>query len=369
MTHRIIARAGVIAGMLALTAGPLAAASAASLGWRVVTTVGAATHNELPGYLVATGASDAFSSWKCQGCARSNRRDNFVEHWNGRSWRRIALPAALNYPRFLIALGASSATNLWTFTSTAKAGVWNGHTWTVKALPTWVLRPTRVGEPFGQTSVFAPGNVWVFSIGAITQPTLAAHFVKGTWHRVSLPGAPVQVSSVASDDIWALATRKSIWILMHWDGARWHTLALPDVRIPSGDSVGYGVVATGSRNVWLSRTIGGIGHTASAALLHWTGGGWHVSKAPSSLDQFSAMSSDGRGGLWMVGLHGFSPSITWYLYHFARDRWTRRAIPAKTGAKASVSALAWIPRTRSLWAIGEQVAGGLGTGDILKYGP
>jgi len=78
---------------------------------------------------------------------------------------------------------------------------------------------------------------------------------------------------------------------------------------------------------------------------------------------------DRRGGLWMVGVHGFFPSITWSLYHFAHDRWTRRAIPAKTGARASVSALAWIPRTRSLWAIGEQVAGGLGTGDILKYGP
>ena len=206
-TSALIVAGTLAAGTLALAGG--VAVAARSKGWRVVTTIGAARHNELPGFFTATSRNNAFSSWRCVSCSTSSRAQNFVRHWNGRSWRRsIALTVALNYPRSIIALGASSSSDLWAFTSNGRAGTWNGHGWKVRSLPAWVLRPSRVGEPFAQAAVFGPGNAWVFCTGAMAQPTLAAHYIRGAWRKVSLPGAPEEVSAIAADDIWVFGITK-----------------------------------------------------------------------------------------------------------------------------------------------------------------
>lgn len=359
----------LVGGIIALGAGA-AGAALPSHGWRIVATVGDATHGELPGFFTAPAADDAFSSWKCVACSVSHRGQNFIEHWNGHSWRQtIPLPVPLNYPRSLIAIGASSASNLWAFSSTRTAGVWNGSRWRLLSLPAWVLRPTRIGEPFGQAAVFAPNDVWVFSIGATSQPTLAAHYFHGSWLKVSLPGAPIQVSSVAPNDIWVvgLLATKPAWLAMHWDGSAWRALTLPKVRIPPGDSAGYSIVATGSRDVWLARQVGVFRHTVSASLLHWNGR-WHVIKAPSSIDSFGPMSQDGHGGLWMQAQHGFYPSAHLFLYHYGGG-WSRQAIPTRPAATTNLATITWIPGTRSLWAAGALFATSSETGDILKFGP
>jgi hypothetical protein len=368
-------RTGAVAvcGMLALAAGSAAATTASTRGWRIVTTIGASNHNEVPGFFTATGPHNAFSSWRCAGCARSNRALNFIRHWNGRSWRRsIALPAVLNYPTFLVALGASSASDLWAFTTTGKLGVWNGSRWAIRSLPTWVLRPTRVGEPFAQAAIFSPGNAWVFSIGAITHPALAAHYRGGVWRKVSLPGAPVQISPVAPNDIWAvgfaLKRTSTPWVPMHWNGSAWRTVALPKVKIPPGDSAGYGIVAVGARDVWLPRLVGNVRHTFSVSLLHWTGR-WHVIKAPASIVGLGPVSQDGHGGLWMEAEYGDFRTGRMFLDHYGAGRWSRQPIPAGHGARAFLGTITWIPGTRSLWAAVNAVSGSQQTGEILKYGP
>lgn len=181
-------------------------AAKASPDWRIVATVGTATSGELPGLFTASSATDAFVSWRCVQCSVSTRNQNFVEHWNGRNWRPIALPAPLNYPRSVIAPSASSASNLRALSNDGKVGIWTGTGWAVTPLPTWVLRPSHAGDPFAEASVFSPGSAWVFSVGAISQPTLAAHYDNGAWHKVFLPAAPGPVSPVAPNDIWAMGT-------------------------------------------------------------------------------------------------------------------------------------------------------------------
>jgi hypothetical protein len=181
VSYRILARVNalilgstLVMGVWAATPAD-AAAAASSPGWRVVASVGNSSHGELPGFFAATGPRNAFSSWECVSCSRSARADNFIRHWDGRSWRRsISLPVSLNYPRSVIALGASSSSNLWAFTNNGRAAIWNGHAWKISSLPTWVLRPSRVGDPFAQAAVFGPGNAWVFCIGAMAQRFLGA---------------------------------------------------------------------------------------------------------------------------------------------------------------------------------------------------
>jgi hypothetical protein len=375
-TSALVVAGSLAAGTLALAGGPAVAAAARSKGWRIVSTVGAANHNELPGLFAATGRNTAFSSWRCVACSTSNRAQDFIRRWNGRTWHpKIALPVPLNYPRSIISLSASSASNLWAFTSNGRAGTWNGHGWKVRSLPAWVLRPGRVGEPFAQAAIFGPGNVWVFCIGAIKQPVLAGHFSNGRWRQVSLPGAPEEVSALAPDDIWvlgitkqSLTAAKPVFAAMHWNGSSWRVLKLPAAKIPQGDSVGYRIAAVGPRNIWLARLVGTATHTSSVAVLHWTGR-WRVTKAPTPIDNVGPLAQDGHGGLWMDAQHGTLQTARDFLYHFGGGRWTHRAVPAPAGAHATLSSLTWIPGTRSLWAAATAIAVGKQTGEILKFGP
>jgi hypothetical protein len=371
MSGGFLLRAGAAAAVasIALAAGAAGASAipASSSGWRIVATVGGSTHNEMPGHLVATGPANAFSTWRCASCSTSDRSANFVLHWNGSHWGKIALPLALNYPRSIVTVGASGPSNFWAFASNYRVGIWNGSQWTIRTVPSWVMPVNRAGDPYGRASVFASGNVWVFS-----NSTVAAHFSGGTWHQVSMPGTSDWVSAVAPDDIWTVGFTKQsvltthpVWTAMHWNGSAWHTLAPPKVSLPAGASASYIVAATGSRSVFLVRTIWSGITLLGAALLQWNGS-WHASKIPYAATNVGPISQDGHGGVWIQAWEGSSPSTT-YLYHYGGGAWTRQPVPGKTGR--SILEMSWIPGSRSLWAIGWLSTGSVQTGDILKYGP
>jgi hypothetical protein len=77
-TSALMVAGTLAAGTLALASGPAVAAAAQSEGWRVIATVGNASHGELPGFFAASGPRNAFSSWECVSCATSTRASNFI---------------------------------------------------------------------------------------------------------------------------------------------------------------------------------------------------------------------------------------------------------------------------------------------------
>jgi hypothetical protein len=369
-----MAVAGTLTGS-ALAAPPSRSPSpAASPGWRIVTTIGSASQGELLGSpVVATSPGNAFATWQCSSCSVATRNRNFITHWNGRSWQRIALPAPLNFPRSLISMGASSASNLWVITSAGRAGIWNGSKWSLRSIPRWALIRERNGDLGGEISVLGPGNAWIFSTHA-----LAAHFFHGAWHKVHLPAVffGARCTVLGPNDIWGLAvttkslsTGKLVFTTMHWNGSAWHTMALPAVQIPSGSLPIYILTATGPRSVWVSRTISSQ-HGSSAALLHWTGS-WHTIKPPAGTSVLSVPASDGSGGVWAVGDRGSGQNSVTSFYHYGGGHWSHRAIPAKPGLSNFADILTSIPGTRSLWASGQLTNhnDSIEFGDIMKFGP
>jgi hypothetical protein len=338
-----------------------------------VTTIGSASKGELLGSpVVATSPGNAFASWQCSSCSVATRDRNFITHWNGRSWRRIALPAPLNYPRSLISIGASSASNLWVITSAGRAGIWNGSKWSLRSIPRWALIRERNGDLGGEISVLGPGNAWIFS----THP-LAAHFFHGAWHKVALPAVffGARCTVLGPNDIWGLAvttkslsTGKLVFTTMHWNGSAWHTMALPAVKIPRGVLPIYILTATGPRSVWVSRTISSQ-HGSSAALLHWTGN-WHIIKPPAGTSFLGVPASDGNGGVWAVGDRGSDQNPVTSFYHYGGGHWSHRAIPTKPGLSNLTDILTSIPGTRSLWASGQLTNhdDSIELGDIMKFG-
>jgi hypothetical protein len=343
-----------------LTAAPggvqHAQSTAATPGWRVVKTFGPDPANAPSGVLTAVSATDAWSAWSGSGFSA-------IEHWTGSTWRSVPLPARLDgYVKTAVSISASSPRDVWLFASyqTTEALRWTGSNWLLQPIPSWVLR--RSSGPLSVTSaVFGPKNVWAFSLGA---GAYAAHYDGRTWTKVSLPEAPVEVSVVAADDIWALGP--SIGYVMHWNGRKWTSVRLPLLPPRVGESVSYtNITAVGPRDAWLFRTIRfENAQLPSTAMMRWNGTSWQT--APSPADIVGSLAADGDGGLWADGID-INPGGFWYFYHLTRDQWTQITPPGVD--VHSPETLTQIPGTRSLWATGSSFSPKGYFAVILGYGP
>ena len=372
----------------AMTAQARTSAPASTPGWHVVTTVGPLHGVTSVAGLVATGRTDAWSTWGgCSPCSGPNQASTFrVERWNGQAWRIIQVQKSLaKYANNSIALGASSRRDAWLFNASPIAGKalhWNGTAWATRAIPAWVVQGNLSGTTSLAVADFGAAGMWVISQGQRSfQPAtyFGAFFHRGRWTKVRLPGIPGAVAAVSPADVWALATPLSLpshprQFLMHWNGLRWSTLAIPKpAKIPP-NSVEFvsDPVARGPRDVWLQRDIEtGTQGARTLYLLHWNGTSWHrvpLGKPTSGVDE---MARDGHGGLWLV-TNGPGPAFRWFFDHLsASGRWTRMPVPstAKTTVQ-QVTRLSWIPGTRSDWAAGGLLPVGSSVdvlGGIWKY--
>jgi hypothetical protein len=323
-------------------------------GWRVVTTIG--PYNQgVSGRLTANSAKSAWSIW-------TGTRSTTVERLTGSKWTRLPLPASLiPYARSAVAFGGDSATDFWLFDShrTTEALRFTGTRWTLAPIPSWVLRHRPGGGgPTASTAVLGQDNVWVFSLGA---GNYAAHYNGHGWTRVRLPATPDEVSTVAADDIWALAGRAAL----HWNGRSWTTVKIPVAAGHPPESFGS-LTATGPRSAWVLRTISVPGPRAVAQVLRWNGTKW-LAVAGAPADVIGSIVPDGSGGLWATGVD-INPGGFWNFYHLANGHWTTVSPPEGVFSQAQEN-LTWIPGTRSLWGTAAGFSNKGDYGVLIKYGP
>jgi hypothetical protein len=368
-------RSTTLAGLaVTLTLGPgtLAASAATSSDWRIAATVGSASSQVGDADLAVSGPSDAWATFTCGPCpSGAQPHQNLMLHWNGQHWNSVTLPAELRYPTVIAGMQSSSARNTWVFTDDQRVTVFNGSRWSVKKLPAWVERPVSGTDASVASAVFSPTDVWAFSLEAASQPTLAAHDIKGTWHKVFLPIVPSQVDAVTPSDIWLSGFGKNFGPreLAHWNGKSWRTLSFPSV--PKGATlVPSGLVATGRRSLWtLGEEFGPKSGSVTFKLLHWTGH-WTMITVPSSIGETSQVASDGHGGLWLITTKmGPKGAAGTRFAHYSGGHWSTAAIPAKGKLQSELGALASVPGSRSMWAIGFLVDGSKPEfGEILRFG-
>jgi len=393
---RQIARRAIVSlsgAALAVAGGLIPAQASGPPGWRVVQTLGPMTGVTYPAGLVASSARDAWSLWSsCSPCASPSVPSYAVEHWNGRTWKYLAIPRALSgYAAASVALAAGSANDAWLldgFPRGGKALFWNGRLWSLRTIPQWVTNGAMSFGGLGTGVAVAPASpgrdaIWVFSTGVTGgrhRAPFAARYDGHRWAKVRLPMIAEQVSTVRVNDIWALGppapgTSGAAAVLGHWDGRSWRTLAVPPaVRVPAHSMEYTGnLVATGPRDAWLQRNIErGTSGARTLYLLHWNGRRWQrvTLHYPTSDINYSAQ--DGHGGIWLVA-NGTAPRYRWYLDHLNNGgRWSRQAVPAAAGTTLQqLDEITWIPGTQSLWAAGGMLPArnrDAVLGAILKYG-
>ena len=238
------------------------------------------------------------------------------------------------------------------------------------------------GSPaISAAAVFGPDDAWAFGALPDGRP-YDLRYDGRRWAGVTLPavlsGGPDALAPLSRDDMWAIATTpttvgepaaRQAHVLLHWDGVSWQPAALPDLRLPAGESgVPSGVAAGGSRDVWVTGYVVAKTAPVGAFLLRWDGTSWHRVGLPGPGLAPGAVAQDGAGGLWLsASLPGGAAS----LYHYDGRRWTSQQVAAKKGYLTRLRALSLIPGTRSLWASGSLEPASPGAGHqavILKYG-
>jgi hypothetical protein len=111
--------------------------------------------------------------------------------------------------------------------------------------------------------------------------------------------------------------------------------------------------------------------THAPFLLHWAGptSGWSMVDLPAGSNTVYGMTQDGQGGLW---LYVYREDQTWQFYHYSAGTWTQQPVPTAPGGSNFLYSMSWIPRTHSVWAVGQALPSATATkyqAVILKFGP
>ena len=337
------ARAGVAtaAGLTAaaLSVGALAPAQAtAGPGWRVVWSHRFARPPEYGSLnsVVSTGRNNAwaFGGTDVVGVASGTP---VAEHWNGRTWRPVALPAGLTGS--IAAASAPAANDVW-----AVGGLggfvlhYNGSAWSVVRRWKRPLEPTAV-------AAFSPTDVWVFCDPGTW------HLHGRTWTKVTgLAGSIAWASAVSAHDIWAVGG--SAGILLRYNGRSWGR-----VRGKALTGLQFGaLLAVSPGNVWVD---------GGQFLLHLKGGAWTRVRFPSWPVTPFSLAPDGSGGLWMNNF-SINALVGPTVVHLSgAGGWRQYRVPGN----GLIYDLARIPGTSSLWGTGNRGTRTAVDAAIWAYGP
>jgi hypothetical protein len=345
-----------------LAAGLRPAPPARPPQWQVFTTIHVA--NAGLSDVVAISRDDAWAT------GISGASTPVVYRWDGSRWQATARPGPPGSSAASVA--ASSADNVWVdIAGGAAVDHWNGDAWSRVSFGT----PGRTEIDGIATS--GRRDVWAFAYNRIRKRETAYHYNGTAWRRTPLAvtlgggGTARLVSAASRSNIWAWAYdgARGGWVSLHFNGNRWRVVPLPARLLPAGHTtLPEQMLAVSATSVWGTVYSAEGSSRGPVVLVHWNGIRWSrvTGRLPAGA-LAGPIAGDGHGGLW---LYAERPAGSGYLAHYLNGSWASAAVPAGPGGATSVTALANVPGTASLWASG--TAGtGFGTSHgavILSYG-
>jgi hypothetical protein len=215
--------------------------------------------------------------------------EQFIEHWNGKSWSVVASPTiegdALN------SVVAVSANNVWAVGALAPEGAnalvehWDGTSWSI------VSNSVIAGAGrLSSVSADAANDVWaVGQAGNGGAPLL--HFNGTTWSQLPGPPGGMQANAVLAlspTDVWAVGKkqyeanhrvhfRASI---EQWNGTSWSLVASPT----TSDTSLNGIAAISANDILAvgGGTATSLAEGTSATLAEeWNGTSWSIISSPN----------------------------------------------------------------------------------------
>jgi hypothetical protein len=309
-------------------------------GWAV-------TPSPAPGYSGAMTSVSAMSRtnvWAVGNFANASGSHDapFAVHWNGRSWRRVALPKVAGPSTFLTSVTAITAKDAWAVGDTADTTLtehWNGHRWRVVASsgPRGNVTAALYGVAGAGAAVWAVGE---YRDSAGTVHALTERWSGHAWTRVPThdPAGSTyalfwNVAVVNAHDVWATGFSNDAQGISHtlierWNGKRWRAVPSPDAPT-SGDGFSelYAISATSATNAWAVGTSYDGKSNDDTLIEHWNGTRWAIVPSPNrggdgSFDLLFALSTGSANDIWTVGEWGpGGPGSAPLVEHWNGHRW------------------------------------------------
>jgi hypothetical protein len=357
----------------------MAATVTQASGWAAITSI------------AAVSAGDAWASG--QTATSGGRHTPVIEHWSGRSWQRVRVPAKTWDSAGLEGgvIAASSASNVWVVGGTARGIRYartGGRGWQFSTIPGTAYRKRPFAVTIATTvEVFSRTDAWVFGLrlsnsGATVTP-YAAQFTAHGWHTRTVPGtgavAAVIVKSprkmlalVGSDEFLGFGTNTPT--VVQWNGRKWTPLPVQPKLPPTGLSNATSMAEAGG-HIWIGgdyplsgKQLGEYGDFAAEL----TGSTWKLRELPDSASaddfQLNSLVPDGRGGLWALG-RSYTYGVSQRLWHYSGRLWRAPISPRFGGSASELLQLAAVPGTDSIWGAGLLARGASVDGLIALEGP
>jgi hypothetical protein len=304
----------------------------------------------------ATSAHDAWAVGSCGTYTSPATYVGVVEHWDGRRWSPVRVPAALRYD----SVEAFSGHDVWMtgdLKGPAKDGSpsvlhWNGRQWSI------ATQGVPEGASVKDLAATSPSNLWGLAHFDSAPPqdtdggeiAIPVHWDGARWRSLAIPhGYNGDVLfAVGSSDMWVgsnSATDVRFPSVAHYDGRRWSELRVP-IRKRYGDvmniaAVGHDLWASGHEEVGLADDDGEpIGQRSFIA--HWDGHRWTRPPVRSGCIDGGSLTSDGREGPWLTCPFG-------QIVHWDGHRWIDQPTPRSA---QGVGPPQRVPGTPAYWVVG-----------------
>ena len=377
---RVVAVSGIaIVTLVALLLSGSIDASAASLPqridsppvcgkWSKVASPNVGTSSNSLNGVAAISSNDV---WAVGDYANSNGGLTFTEHWNGSKWKVVPSPNVNNsLSNSLSGVAAIAANNVWAVgsyndpsnTVLTLIEHWDGSQWSIVQSPNvpFVFNTLTAISFVSATDIWAVGNL---SGNNGFQP-LFEHWNGTSWSIVQSQGAGQlnAVAAIASNDVWAVGTisGSNIQTLTeHWNGSAWSVVSSsgPGLAINHLNAV----VALSTNNVWAAgddTDTEGPSAGFSPLFEHWNGTAWSVVAGPmrGTSDFVNAIAAVSASDIWAVGnyrasLGPYGPYFT-FIEHWNGKSWNKVKSPNPGTGYDDLLAVAGVPATSSVWAVG-----------------
>lgn len=394
MMHRFIRLSAILAG-ISLGLGTIVpsanAAPAQPTGaqWRLVTAPPGSGPSQYTG-VSASSDRDVWAVGSQDIDPKSWSGRPLAAHFDGRRWTEVKVPGKVG----LYSVTAVNPREVWALRTGSEPGAtapevlrYDGNRWaTVR------LAPVGAGKVFPRTlHVFAPNNIWV--VGYVmddvkrTSRGFSQHFDGRSWKAVEIPTlgkAGLAISlTVTGGQTWIAGCSGNFGdgdaYFARLDGKTWRPVpgpagsecaqtaaVLPDGRLLT--ATGNAARTNAAANPSTARTI--AGHTGERqrpatgngwkwtnATYAWNGKAWQEYKAPLANGVLNKLNSDGRGGVWGLGVDQEHPNVA----RFDGKRWTKIALGASLAQlDAHLFNGVQVGGSTSQWAVGQ-------TNDFLEF--
>jgi hypothetical protein len=165
----------------------------------------------------------------------------------------------------------------------------------VRPTPWRVVYTNRTGRPILRAiAALSRRDIW--AIGDRRTGPFSVHWNGQRWTTATIRHAvgftPQFISAPSAADIWVLGyLRDGNPSALQWDGASWHSVALP------ADGSDLGVVFSPS-DIWLVGNQTTCVQGCVTSVLHWNGSVWKSSSVPTTIAGIGGTSD---GNLWLLG--------------------------------------------------------------------